>query len=257
MAWAHFERGDGRVLVLVHGIGSSKRSWLPIIDRLARHRRAIAFDLPGFGDNPPLDDGLPTPMRFAEHLPQQLADLGIHEFDVCGFSLGGWVALELAKIGAPRSVVALTPAGLWTRQPRLSHFLLDSAHKLAVRRSPTLAGALRGPVGRTALMTTYFSRPWRLSAEFAMESIGILADSTDFDRALEGLRTNRFTGGRDISIPLTVAFGTRDLIHPPPATRRRDELPASTVWVRLPGCGHVPMSDDPELVASVILAGTE
>jgi pimeloyl-ACP methyl ester carboxylesterase len=106
-------------------------------------------------------------------------------------------------------------------------------------------------------MTSYYWRPWRMSAEFARESAAVLAAATDFERALEGLRQNRFVGGQDIAIPLTVAFGTRDLIHPPPHTRHRDQLPASTVWVRLPGCGHVPMSDEPELVASVILAGTE
>ncbi|MBF6182438.1 alpha/beta fold hydrolase [Nocardia otitidiscaviarum] len=54
---------------------------------------------------------------------------------------------------------------------------------------------------------------------------------------------------------MTVAFGTRDLMLPPGVSRRRDQLPARTRWVRLPGCGHVPMSDDSKLVAGTILDG--
>ena len=116
--------------MLLHGIGSSKRSWLPILDRLARTRRVIAVDLPGFGETPRLAEGLPTAMRFAEQLPEGVAHLGIEApFDIAGFSLGGWISLEAAKQGSARSVVALTPAGLWARQPRWSHFVLESAHQ--------------------------------------------------------------------------------------------------------------------------------
>ncbi|MFY9614708.1 MAG: alpha/beta hydrolase [Candidatus Dormiibacterota bacterium] len=258
MAWAHIEKGEGRPLVLVHGIGMSKRAWLPIMDRLARRRRVVAVDLPGFGETKSLSDGLPTPMHYAELLPEAMEDLGVTApFDIAGLSLGGWVALEAAKRGSTRSVVALSPAGLWARQPRSSHFLLDSAHRLAMARLAPLATALGSPAGRTALMLSIYARPWRMSADFALESSELLAGCPDWDRALEGLRQNRFGGGQGISVPVTVAFGTRDMIHPPVVARRRDQLPASHVWISLPGCGHVPMTDDPELVASVILAGTE
>jgi pimeloyl-ACP methyl ester carboxylesterase len=258
MTWAHIERGEGRPLILVHGIGSSKLAWLPIMNRLARTRRVVAVDLPGFGDSPSLMEGLPTAMRFADLLPEAVAELGVAApFDIAGFSLGGWIALEVAKQGSARSVVALTPAGLWARQPRISHFLLDSAHRLAMARLAPLAAALGYPAGRIALMSSVYARPWKMSTEFALETSEQLAVCADWDRTLEGLRQNRFSGGQGIAVPVTVAFGTRDLIHPPVVARRREQLPASHTWINLPGCGHVPMTDDPELVASVILAGTE
>jgi pimeloyl-ACP methyl ester carboxylesterase len=57
-------------------------------------------------------------------------------------------------------------------------------------------------------------------------------------------------------VPVTIAWGTRDrLFRPRQAGRARDRLPAAR-HVLLPGCGHVPMSDDPDLVASVILTTT-
>jgi pimeloyl-ACP methyl ester carboxylesterase len=260
MAWAYIERGDGRPLVLVHGIGCSWQSWTPVLGRLAGKRRVIAFDLPGFGATPALKDadGPPTPMRFAELLPAEVAALGVDEFDYAGFSMGGWIGLELAKAGAARSVVALNPTGLWTHCPGWTHWVLDRVYRTAINPpSPALDRWLEHAAGRTALMSAYYSRPWRLTPEFARESTAVLASSTDFERTLQGLAENRFTGGHAITIPLTVAFGTRDWIHPPVVARRRDELPDSVVWVSLPGCGHMAQADDPELVASVILSGTE
>jgi pimeloyl-ACP methyl ester carboxylesterase len=258
MPWTHIERGDGRPLVLLHGIGSSKRVWLPILDRLARHRRVVSLDLPGFGDNPRLADGAPTPIHLAELLPGAVADLGVEApFDIAGNSMGGWVALEAAKRGSARSVVAISPAGLWRRQPRYTRFVLNNAYRLAVAAPPPLTSALGTAAGRIALMSAYYSRPWRMSADFALESSGILAASTDWDRALQGMAESRFVGGQDIDVPVTIAFGTRDGIHLPVHTRHRDQLPEHTEWVSLAGCGHVPMTDNPGLVASVILAGTE
>ena len=64
----------------------------------------------------------------------------------------------------------------------------------------------------------------------------------------------RFEGGRGIEVPVTVVFGGRDGVVPADA-RRRDELPAHTRWVEPPGLGHVPMWDDPDLVARLILDG--
>jgi pimeloyl-ACP methyl ester carboxylesterase len=56
--------------------------------------------------------------------------------------------------------------------------------------------------------------------------------------------------------PLRHRPGTRDHILPPrQAEQARRQFPAARI-VTLPGCGHVPMNDDPDLVAQVILAAT-
>ena len=46
------ERGTGRKLLLIHGLGGSWRSWTPILDALSLSRRVIAIDLPGHGETP-------------------------------------------------------------------------------------------------------------------------------------------------------------------------------------------------------------
>jgi len=57
-------------------------------------------------------------------------------------------------------------------------------------------------------------------------------------------------------VPVTVAWSARDRILPPgQAAVARDRLPDAR-HLELPGCGHIPMSDDPDLVARVILETT-
>ena len=53
---------------------------------------------------------------------------------------------------------------------------------------------------------------------------------------------------------MTVAFGTRDRVLLPGVARRRGELPEQTRWVKLRGCGHIPMFDDPKATAELLLS---
>jgi pimeloyl-ACP methyl ester carboxylesterase len=57
-----------------------------------------------------------------------------------------------------------------------------------------------------------------------------------------------------VDAPVTVAFGSRDLITLPRQSRHLDQLPPGARSARLPGCGHLPMSDDPAAVVALIHA---
>src|SRR5918998_2659521 len=104
----HYEvRGAGDPLLLVHGTGSSLRVWNPVVDRLAARRTAIAVDLPGFGSSAPLTASgpPPTPAGFARVLSDLLRDLGHDTAHIAGNSVGGWTALEMARLGAARAAL--------------------------------------------------------------------------------------------------------------------------------------------------------
>ena len=58
-------------------------------------------------------------------------------------------------------------------------------------------------------------------------------------------------------MPVTVAFGTRDRVLLPRIARHRDQLPEQTRWVRLRGCGHLPMVDDPAATADLLLRASD
>jgi pimeloyl-ACP methyl ester carboxylesterase len=55
---SHVRAGSGEPLLLLHSLGGSLVQWAPVLDRLAAEREVIAIDLPGFGDSPPLPDGI-------------------------------------------------------------------------------------------------------------------------------------------------------------------------------------------------------
>ena len=117
MAWHYKQQGTGRPLILLHGIGMSSNAWKPVMPILAAQRRVIAFDLPGFGRTPPLPAGTPpTAENIIRSLQDSLREMGIDEpVDFAGNSLGGYFAMEAARRGLARSVVALSPGGLWER----------------------------------------------------------------------------------------------------------------------------------------------
>src|SRR6476661_6088738 len=97
--------GHGEPLLLLHGTGSHWPVWLPVLDRLAQDYDVIAVDLPGHGRSPVLGTGAPpTPAEFARVLRTFLDELGVTTPHVVGNSVGGWTALELAKLGQARSV---------------------------------------------------------------------------------------------------------------------------------------------------------
>jgi pimeloyl-ACP methyl ester carboxylesterase len=122
--------------------------------------------------------------------------------------------------------------------------------------APFLPYALRTSVGRTLFLSQQFGRPWRLTADEAIEAARTMGATKGFDEHLRSTNRARFSGGQDIDVPVTVAFGTRERLLSKSGGRRRDELPAHTRCLELRGCGHVPTWDDPARVAGVILETT-
>lgn len=253
-----FDRlGSGEPLLLVHGTGSARTAWAPVLDQLAEQRELFVVDLPGHGRSPsPPGHLAQSPPGYAHALAGLLDELDLEMAHVSGFSVGGWTALELAKLGRARSVVALSPAGLWERYDPLQCVgSLWLSHRLSRRLRRFAPRLLGSPIGRTLALGQNFGRPWRVPPEAAVDTIETFAATAEFDLHLATTRYQRFEAGQAISAPVTVAFGTRDHLIPRRA-RRRDELPAHTRWLEPEGCGHVPFWDDPDLIAGIILEGT-
>ncbi|MDI1288943.1 MAG: alpha/beta hydrolase [bacterium] len=108
IAWA--EVGDGKPLLLLNGTGSPMAEWDPaLLARLAVDRRVLVFDYPGLG----LSGATPKRMTFSA-MSDWTADLinvlGLNSPDVLGWSMGGFIAQQLA-IRHPNSVGRLVLAG--------------------------------------------------------------------------------------------------------------------------------------------------
>jgi pimeloyl-ACP methyl ester carboxylesterase len=251
-----FDRsGHGEPLVLLHGQGFSRRSWDPVIPLLTEHRDVIAVDLPGHGESPRQPRGTGSaPRDLAIAVAELLDELDLPTAHIAGNSSGGWVALELGRLQRARSVTALAPAGLWRRRaPRHIGLGMRQARLNARIVHRLFPNAPRSRAGRALAASQVSGHPFRVPYGPARDTIAAMAEAPGFRETLRALVRTRFTGGAEITVPVTVAFGTRDRVLLPLVSRRRKELPAHTRWIRLRGCGHVPMFDDPRATADLLL----
>lgn len=254
--WHHVDQGQGRPLVLLHGIGMSSRAWAPVLSGLSAHRRVLAFDVAGFGRSPMLPAHRPpTARNLVLALKEQLTRMGITEpVDLVGNSMGGWMALEAARLGMARTVVAISPAGLWQRPPMHAKHLFYTMRRVT-RLAPGLVRAMMSmPWLRELLLAMPVTTGARhMPAEEAFAAALDFAWAPGFDSTFH--QVQRFEGGQGIQVPLAVAFGTHDWLLPRSA-RLRSELPSHTRWLEPKGWGHVPMWKDPQGVVKLILEGT-
>ncbi len=254
---AHTRAGAGEPLVLLHGLGSSRASWEPIMPALSRRFDVLAFDLPGFGESDLLPDAVePTPATLAAAVADTLHELDIVAPHVVGNSLGGWVALELAATDEVSSLTLLSPAGLWrANTPLYCRISLRTSRVLARFLGRGLRAVVRTRIGRLVVFAQTTGHPTRMSPAEARSAISAIGKARGFRATLHATLHRRYQATSPLHAPVTVCFGSRDRILPRRQARHLDELPAHTTTAELPGAGHVPMSDDPAAVALVITRG--
>ncbi|MFC7841115.1 alpha/beta fold hydrolase [Streptomyces sp. NPDC057382] len=255
---SYTRKGSGDPLLLLHGIGHHRQAWDPVIPALAAERDVIALDLPGCGASPALPDGMAHDLPTMSAVLKALCGaLDIERPHVAGNSLGGLLALDLARASLVRSVTALSPAGFWNDIERRYAFAVLTAMRGIAQRMPlpVVERLARPALGRTLLTSSIYARPGRRAPEAVIAETLALARAQGFFETLHSGRTVRFTHDV-VGTPVTVAWGDRDrLLVPRQGVRAKTVIPQARL-VRLRGCGHVPMNDDPALVARVVLDGS-
>ena len=233
----------------MHGIGGTRRIWDPVVAPLAAAYEVIAVDLPGFGDSPALPDGAAhDPATLARVLGHLLDARGVAAAHVAGSSLGAWIALELARQGRALSVTSLCAAGFWSR-PLLGDGDLPRKPGRALARAllPVMGPLLRTKTGRRAALGMNMAHPERVSHAQALDIVRAYALAPGYPTTNLAMRRAVFAGPAGIDVPVTLAWGERDRLVRPPRVP-----PPGWRTVLLPDCGHLPMWDDPALVARVI-----
>jgi pimeloyl-ACP methyl ester carboxylesterase len=244
---AHDRRGTGPPLVLLHPLGGDRHVWDPVLDLLAEARTVIAVDLPGFGESAALTE-TPTPPALARAVARFVAGIELERPHVAGNSLGGWVALELARAGGARSVTAIAPAGLW-RAPLAPK--PNVAQLLAGVLRPILPVLTATAAGRRKLLGGVTAHPELVPPAAAKHLVIAYASAPAFIAADNAMRAGHFDGLDDIDVPVTLAWPDHDRLIARPA-----RLPPQIQNRVLVGCGHLPMWDAPDQVARVLLEGS-
>jgi len=188
----------------------------------------------------------PSIQALADGVAEQLDQAGIDRAHIVGNSLGGWIALELARRGRARSVVLFGPAGAWRSATRMTAVAIGMrlSFVLLARQAHRADAIARRRWARRLLLATQVEHPDRVDpAEFAA-SIRAMKDSPVVGPLLRVITKHPLEYlPSDRDCPIRVVWAERDRIIP----FERNGLPLlervpGAELVRLPGVGHVPMS---------------
>jgi pimeloyl-ACP methyl ester carboxylesterase len=251
--------GSGEPLVLLHGIGHTWRGWKPMLPALEQRFDVLGVDLPGFGHSPPLPAGVPYSIEaFADAVEEAMEAAGFEQPLICGNSLGGWISMELARRGRVRGVVGISPAGLMApREAAWARVILNSMRGM-VKGAPHVAPLLRTTVGRTLLAGPSLGKPWRADPDDLIEQAALLERAPGWDPTISELRPGEYVEGLDqIRCPVLILWGTHDVILLPRQGRRFERLIDGAELRFLKALGHVPMSDDPDLLVDEVVGFAE
>jgi len=244
------EIGEGEPILFVHGLGGCWRNWLENLPHFGRSHRAIALDLPGFGDSPmpswPID--MPAYGRLIHDFCEKL---GIDRVAaLVGNSMGGFVSTE-AVIERPArfdKLVLVSAAGISFaesegRKIAASVALFEAA--MAFMAGPRRLW-LNRPKGRHFAFGRIFYNPNRVRPELLQEQMepGIRAPGfPDAIRAIGGYDTrHRLT---EIEIPSLVVWGLNDQIVPVEAAIGYHRLIPDSRLELFERTGHVPQMERP------------
>jgi pimeloyl-ACP methyl ester carboxylesterase len=244
--------GRGEPLLLLHGWGSSRRDFTAVLPALAERFDVLNVELPGSGRSRHLEVR-PTVAAITDAVERTLDAEDVGRVHVLGNSLGARVALELARRGRARSVVAIAPSGLDVVPERVAQGTGMAIARVVGRTAAPLIGPLsRSALGRTALLLPLKARPWATSREEAIGAREGFSDSRDYWRTLLWALLLDVPRGMDrIDCPVLLVQGTADWISSGQTVRYLPLVPRSRFRPLL-AAGHAPQSDRPQTIVRLV-----
>jgi pimeloyl-ACP methyl ester carboxylesterase len=255
-----YRAGEGEAVVLLHGFTGHWRHWKPVLADLAARYEVIAPTLSGHHGGPAYPSGmrLDKVADAGDSLERHLDELGVGTAHFVGNSMGGSLALELAKRGRARSVVAFSPGGGWElggpEPQRIARFFARQMRMVRISRKQ-IPGLMRRPRARKLAMRDIMRHGELMSPADAVDVSLDPLDCTVVNDVLTSLRAGRahVEDLDQVAAPALIAWAELDRILPLAtcSARFKREIPHAEFRV-LPRVGHVPMWDDTRLVVNTI-----
>lgn len=242
-------------MLLLHGMGCGPWVWRDVAAVLPPHLTPIPASIAGHRGGTRLRrrPDRTASEQMVDDLERQLDELGLDRVHVVGNSLGGWLALRLAERGRAHSVLCLAPAGGWRpgsfgERLIVSRFVMG--HRLCRRldRQPRL---LRTPGLRRAVVATVVHDPSRISYADAVTFVHDLADCQALRAAIGNVEARQLDAILRVGAPTTIAWSGADKVLSG-RWAREGFRHLRVDQVDVPDVGHLPMLDDPRLVAQLI-----
>ena len=244
---AYDDAGEGRPIVFVHGFPHHRKLWAPQLRALSGHHRAIALDLPGFGESD-------MPERFtidawAQGLARFLDAVEIERAVIAGLSMGGYITLAFWRLHRDRVlalVLADTRAGADTEEGKQKR---RETIELARNDGPTAVARalLPGMVGKS-------TREREPSVVATMRAMLESASVDSIVGASEAMMNRSDATGSlaTIDVPTLIIAGEEDVLTPPKESRAMHAAIAGSRLEIIPGAGHVSNVERPAAFNQVL-----
>ena len=262
--------GEGRVVLLLHGLSGAAINWTDVGPRLAPHGRVVAIDLPGFGRTPPAGRSARVGPQ-ADLVAELIEGMTSEPAVVIGNSMGASIAMILASrrpelvdrlilLDAPaptRNVSDLGPIWaliqLFYWVPVVNRMMVKSAYRRTNPRDLVTSGInfLSGepervsrPLVRRHIENAEERRhmPWIADTQLdAYRSLMLSLLPLSFGRVVDG-----------ISSPTLLLHGTNDPLVPLVGAEKLAARRTDWTFVPITGAGHIAMLEFPDLFVELV-----
>ena len=251
---------NNSAVVLLHGILMSGSAWQDVVPLLSNHHQVYTPTTAGHHGGPTVSRRPATVSDLVDSAERYLDERGLERPHLAGLSLGGWMAIELARRGRAATVCTLAPAGFWSAgdsaetQAHKQIRKLVTMGRFARPVRPFAALAMKSATARRLAFRTGACHADRITAAQSVELLdGIIGCTIN----VGDLAGQQIAPLNPLPCPVTIAWSEHDAVVSVPACDKiaRERVPQASFTI-LPGVGHAPMIDDPDLVARTILAVT-
>lgn len=242
--------GDGQIdkppVVLLHGFGGCHAIWRDIVGSLANSARVLAYDLPGHGLSLTAPDA-GSARSTAAAILTDLASRDIHRAHFVGHSMGGAIATLMAVAEPERaaSLTLLAPGGFGEEiNGALLRRYAAAVDDDEIRQCLAAMSGPQAQIADAALAPYREMRRRPGQTAMLLDIVGMIARD-----GRQGVIPHEML--EVLAMPVAVAWGETD---PVLSFRQTENLPRHFKIRRLPGVGHMLVSEAPEIVTELILA---
>ena len=261
--------GSGEPIVLLHPFLSSQNVWRTVADQLADTGRYEAFapTMVGHNGGPRATSWFMDTADLVDDVERRMDELGWQTAHIVGNSLGGWVAFELERRGRARTLIAIAPAGGWSKHSPSKY---ETVLKFLLGGPALIAARLLGP---RILDLPYARRLATLPVSGPADGpshpdlVALVDDATHCTAYVQlVVKTLRLPGLLElasVAAPTQLVLCGKDRVFPSPRSTKYfiENLPTDASVTRLEGLGHIPMLEAPgritELIADFVDQHTE
>lgn len=234
-------KADNQAIVFIHGFPFDHTLWDNVIDELKDEYYCISYDIRGFG-NSKADNGQYTMESYTEDLENIISSLKLNKPVICGFSMGGYVALrtnEKLKGNYKALVLANTATSSDDDEGKLKrHDAISSINDKGIE--PFLDKFFSVAFSKSFIENEHFKTKELKDRIMSFSPVGIkggllaMLSRTDTTESL-----------KDIDIPVLLITAENDKVIPPDTMKKMADKIKNSTFVSLSDSGHVSMLENP------------